>query len=76
MILAHQLIAAKLNVANGSDPAPVTAGIEGADALLSGFPDKLPYRVKMSTAPGQEMVNQTSLLRDYNHGNITPGCGL
>ncbi|MBI4641609.1 MAG: hypothetical protein HY731_12995 [Candidatus Tectomicrobia bacterium] len=34
VILAYQLIAAKLNIANGSDPTPVTATITAADNLL------------------------------------------
>src|SRR5262249_42946933 len=37
LILADQLIAAKLNIANGSDPAPVSATIADADSLLSQF---------------------------------------
>ena len=43
LVLAGQLIAAKLNLANGSDPAPVSGTIDDADALLSGFSGKLPY---------------------------------
>src|SRR6266487_5433269 len=42
LILADQLIAAKLNVANGSDPAPVSSTITHADSLLSGYSGKLP----------------------------------
>jgi hypothetical protein len=40
------LIAAKLNIANGSDPAPISSTITRADSLLSGFSGKLPYNVK------------------------------
>ena len=35
--LAHQLIAAKLNVANGTDPADVATAIQDADALIGGL---------------------------------------
>ena len=74
LMLAHQLIAAKLNLANGSDPAPVSSTIDDADALLSRFPGKLPYNVKRSSRPGRAMFNDATVLSDYNHGNLTPGC--
>ena len=35
MILAVQLIAAKLNIAAGSDPTPISSTIAHADSLLS-----------------------------------------
>ena len=37
LVLARHLIAAKLNLANGSDPGPVSSTIAEADALLSEF---------------------------------------
>jgi hypothetical protein len=74
LILADQLIAAKLNVANGSDPAPVSDTITHADGLLSGYTGKLPYRVRSSTAAGQAMVNDANALGSYNNGELTPNC--
>ena len=38
IILAHQLIAAKLNVANAADDAAVSAAIDLADTWLDGHP--------------------------------------
>ncbi len=73
LVLAHQLIAAKLNVANGADPAPVKAVIAEADALLKS-PDKLPYDVRPSSPRGQEMVALAGILDAYNNGKMTPGC--
>jgi len=35
--LAHQLIAARLNLCNGSDPTPIMATIIAADALIGGL---------------------------------------
>src|SRR5262245_22054794 len=35
LILAHQLIAAKLNIANGSDPAPITSTIAESASVFS-----------------------------------------
>jgi hypothetical protein len=74
MILAVQLIAAKLNIANGSDPTPVSSTITHADSLLSTFTGKLPYRVNPSSPTGQMMVNDGKTLDAYNNGLLTPGC--
>ena len=75
MILAVQLIAAKLNIANGSDPTPVASTITHADSLLSMFSGKLPYNVKPSSSIGQMMVSDANVLGNYNNGLLTPGCG-
>jgi hypothetical protein len=74
LILAHQLIAAKLNVANGSDPAPVSSAIGDADNLLAAYAGKLPYRIKPSSASGQAMVSATSRMDSYNNGLLTLTC--
>jgi hypothetical protein len=74
LILAHQLIAAKLNIANGSDPAPVSATIADADSLLSGFTGKLPYHVRPSSPSGQARVGDAATLDGYNNGQLTPDC--
>ena len=76
LILAHQLIAAKLNIANGSgEPAPVHSTITHADSVLSGFSGKLPYNVKSSSPNGQAMVTDATTLDNYNDGLLTSGCG-
>lgn len=74
LILAGQLIVAKLNIAHGSDPAPISATVAHADSLLSEFSGKLPYRVKTSSPTGQAMVNDAAVLDDYNNGRLTPAC--
>jgi hypothetical protein len=74
LILANQLIAAKLNIANGSDPAPVSSTITDADSLLSGFSGHLPYHCRPSSASGQMMVNDANTLDSYNNGLLTPVC--
>ncbi len=74
LILARQLIAAKLSIANGSDPAPVAAVIAHADSLLCGFPGKLPYNVRTFTATGRAMVADSRTLDRYNNGVLTPNC--
>ena len=74
LILAHQLIAAKLNIANGSNPAPIRSAIADADKLLSQFIGKLPYNVGTSSDIGQQMVNDADVLDRYNNGDLTPDC--
>jgi hypothetical protein len=74
LILAHQLIAAKLNLANGSSPTPISTTIAAADLLLSGFTGKLPYRVKPSSSIGRAMVNDGAALESYNNDELTPDC--
>ena len=74
LILAHQLIAAKLNLANGSSPSPISTTIAAADLLLSGFTGKLPYRVRPSSSMGHAMVDDAGVLDSYNNDELTPDC--
>ena len=74
LILADQLIAAKLNIANGSDPTPISATITAADAVLCTFVGKLPYHVRPSSIVGQQMTALAATLNQYNNGLLTPNC--
>lgn len=74
IILARQLIAAKLNLANGSDPTPINSAVAHADGILSGFSGKLPYKVKPSAVSGQMMVADANILDNYNNGLLTLVC--
>jgi len=74
LILADQLIAAKLNIANGSDPTPVASSIADADALLSTFAGKLPYKVSVTSAAGKAMIIDAGVLDSYNSGALTRSC--
>jgi hypothetical protein len=74
MILARQLIAAKLNIADGSDAMPVTSTITHADSLLSQFAGKLPYKVKTTSSIGKAMVNDAITLNNYNSGQLSQFC--
>jgi hypothetical protein len=71
--LAHQLIAAKLNIANGADPSAASAAIASADALIGGLvvpPIGAGYLAPNTTS------SLTQTLDDYNNGVIGPGhCG-
>lgn len=71
--LAHQLIAAKLNIANGANPTAAAAAIASADALIGALvvpPVGAGYLAPASTS------GLTQTLDDYNNGIIGPGhCG-
>lgn len=72
IVLAYQLIAAKLNIANGSDPAPIAATIATADGLLGSC--VLPCHVKPSSLLGGQMTAAADILNQYNNGLLTPDC--
>ncbi|MCZ6690370.1 MAG: sialidase family protein [Planctomycetota bacterium] len=74
LILAKQLIAAKLNIANGSDPTPAAGAIASADTILSGFSGKLPYRLRTRRFVGRSMTRDAAALDDYNGRLLTPNC--
>ncbi len=73
LILADQLIAALLNIANGSDPTPISVTVAHAQNLLTGC--TIPCSVKSSTALGRQMTADASVLERYNKALLTPGCG-
>ena len=72
--LAHQLIAAKLNIAAGADPTDASTAIASADALIGGLivpPSGAGYIHPSTTS------SLTQTLDDYNNGVIGPGhCGV
>jgi len=72
VVLAQQLIAARLNEANGSAPGPMLQLSMAADTQLAGFNGRLPYRVNPTTAIGQQMMNTAVQLNNYNAGRLTP----
>jgi hypothetical protein len=74
--LAAQLAAAKLNIASGLDPVPVTSAILTADTLLSSYPGRLPYNVDPASPAGQAMLTTAAVLNNFNLGLQTPGCSL
>jgi hypothetical protein len=70
--LAHQLIAAMLNVANGSNPAPISATITDANGDLGT--GTIPEGIAPSSTLGADMVDDANTLDSYNSGTLTPGC--
>jgi len=72
LILARQLIAARLNVANGADHSIVAATIGAANTWLANYAGKLPYDVSPSLPEGQAAVALADTLERYNNG-VLPG---
>jgi hypothetical protein len=73
--LAHQLIAAKFNVLNGTNPATDDGAIAAADTLLATFSGKLPLGIAASTTVGAQMVSLAAKLDYFNQdGQAQPGC--
>jgi hypothetical protein len=73
LILAHQLIAAKLSIANGADPSAAAATITLADLLIGAL---LPPPIGSDDLPENPATAYANLLDDFNNGVIGPGhCG-
>jgi hypothetical protein len=70
VILTHQLIAAKLNIAYGADPSAVQQAIADADNMIGAL--VVPPIGNGYLAPGQT-GDLTETLTEYNEGTIGPG---
>jgi hypothetical protein len=70
LILAHQLIAAKLNILNGADGSFVNATIAAADAQIGAL--VCPPVGSDSLTPGSTSAN-AHILDDWNNGLTGPG---
>jgi len=73
LILAQQLIAAKLNVADGAvTPDVVSDAIQAADALIGN--NRIPMKVKPNSPLGQQMTTIATVLENYNKALLTQAC--
>lgn len=77
--LAHQLIAAELNIHTGSIGFgsvgdQVSSTIQAADLLLVPYSGALPYGVSSSSPTGQAMIADANFLESFNNGSLTPSC--
>ncbi|MBV9792040.1 MAG: hypothetical protein JOZ51_27895, partial [Chloroflexi bacterium] len=71
-IVAHQLIAVKLNIASGADPSAIAATVTAADNWLRANP----LGSNPSGSARDQGVALGQKLDDYNNGVIGPGhCG-
>jgi hypothetical protein len=77
--LMHQLIAAKFNVANGTQIATANGAIAQADSLLAplGGRNTSGYKIATSSTLGQQMVAVAKALDYFNQdGKAQPGCAM
>ncbi len=70
--LGHQLIAALLNIANGTDPGPVQTTINDANSLIGS--GTIPEGISPASPTGQQMEADSMTLDDFNNGYITNAC--
>lgn len=70
LALAHQLIAAELNVAAGATPI---AAIADAQAWMAANGTTLPYGIAPSSAAGADAIALNEALTDFNEGRSGPG---
>jgi hypothetical protein len=66
-ILAHQLIAAKLNIAGGADPTPVAAVIAAADAQIGNL---VVRPIGSGFLDPDDVDTNSQTLDSYNNGNL------
>ncbi|MES2774409.1 MAG: choice-of-anchor Q domain-containing protein [Bacteroidota bacterium] len=73
IILAYQLIAAKLNIANGATASqPVLNAIAAADAAIAG--NAIPMGTRTNTTLGKTMTSLAATLEQYNSGLLNIDC--
>lgn len=73
IVLSHQLIAAKLNIANGATPGAIAGDVAAADALIGGL---VVPPVGTGTLANSATSALTTALANYNEGAAGPGhCG-
>jgi hypothetical protein len=70
VILAHQLIAARLNIANGADPSAVQQAVTDAENMIGSL--VVPPIGNGCLSP-DETDSLTETLTEYNEGTIGPG---
>jgi uncharacterized delta-60 repeat protein len=74
VILARELIAAKLNLAAGAGSGELEAIVAVADGLLAQFPGRLPYDVSPSSGVGRELVRVAGRLASATNSGSREGC--
>jgi hypothetical protein len=73
LILAHQLIAAKLNIAQGADPSPISSVISDADGLIG---NNVCPPIGAGFLQPTTVDTDAQALDSYNNGNTSvPHCG-
>ena len=70
VILVHQLIAAKLNIANGADPSAIQQAITDADNMIGTL---VAPPIGNGYLPPGQTGDLTETFTEYNEGTIGPG---
>jgi hypothetical protein len=70
VILVHQLIASKLNIANGADPSVVQQAMTDADNMIGAL---VVPPIGNGYLPPVQTGDLTETLTEYNEGTIGPG---
>jgi hypothetical protein len=74
--LAHQYMAAKLNVLDGADPTVAAAAIASAETLFAAYTPAQVAALPKNSATRALFLALASTLDEYNNGIIGPGhCG-
>ncbi len=73
-ILLVQLVAAKLNIANGTASPVAEALVTQAEALLADLENDDVFDVQPSSATGQVLIALAGTLDDFNSGILIVGC--
>lgn len=71
--LAHQYMAAKLNVLAGADPTTVAGALTAAETLLNTYTPAQVRALKGSNPVRSQFLTLAETLDDYNNGLIGPG---
>ena len=72
-ILAHQYIAAHLNVLNGADTSDITDELEHAEDLLDQYDGNPKSMANIRGFIRYDFIRTAEVLDDYNNGDIGPG---
>lgn len=72
--LAQEMIAARLNLAQGSWPSIAPGALTDGDALLAAHSGNLPFNIPPSSEEGAAMEQARVVLAEYNDGTHTPDC--
>lgn len=71
--LAHQFMAAKLNILAGADPTAVNSAIAAAEALFATYTPAQIGALAKNSSLRADFLSLASTLDDYNNGLIGPG---
>jgi hypothetical protein len=72
-ILAHQFMAARLNVLAGADPTAISAALASATTLFNTYTPAQIATLSGSNAIRKQFVSLAGILGSYNEGTIGPG---